>query len=172
MRHTSLFLSACLAAVLAPLWPQEKSCEGDAIPFPGWPSTWSAKPLYELPLEPQEETYAKSFPGRMGRFTDGESEYVFRWVTLATRKLHPATDCFRGSGYQIRPLPLQADPDGATWGCFEASNERVKMVVQEKITGSDGRSWTDVSSWYWAAVLGKTGGPWWAVTRTSAPTGN
>ena len=28
------------------------------------------------------------------------------------------------------------------------------------------QSWTDVSSWYWQALLGKTHGPWWAVTVT------
>ena len=28
----------------------------------------------------------------------------------------------------------------------------------------DGRSFADVSSWYWSAVTGRSRGPWWART--------
>jgi hypothetical protein len=28
--------------------------------------------------------------------------------------------------------------------------------------------WTDASSWYWAAILGRTRGPWLAVTVATA----
>jgi hypothetical protein len=166
MRHTGLFLIVCLIAGLAPFWPVEESRGGASISFPGWPKDMAGVPLRELPLSPQEEAFAKSFPGCIGRFTDGESEYVIRWVTSATRRLHPASDCLRGSGYQIEPLPLHVDSRGAIWGSLEASNGTVRLQVQERITGPGGQSWSDVSSWYWAAVLGKTRGPWWAITRS------
>lgn len=166
MRHTRLFLITCFISSLTPLISTRASWNDKSTPFPGWPDLIPGKTLTELPLQSQEKEYVKSFPGRIGRFTDGDVEYVIRWVTKATRKLHPAADCFRGSGYQVQPLPLEVDPDGTSWGCFKAWNEQLIILVQERIIETGGRSWTDVSAWYWAALMGKTSGPWWAVTRT------
>ncbi len=169
MRQTKFFLITCLLAGLVPFYPRMEASRIDLTPFPGWPTTLSALPLRELPLEPQEKSFAKSFPGQIGRFTDGKTEYVIRWVTQPTRMLHPAADCFRGNGYDIHPLPLKVDIDATVWGSFEASNDNKTFSVQERIYSDEGYSWTDVSSWYWAAIFGKTTGPWWAVTRVSRP---
>jgi hypothetical protein len=35
--------------------------------------------------------------------------------------------------------------------------------VYERIYDVAGNSWSDVSAWYWAALLGKSAGPWWSV---------
>ncbi|MCI0665355.1 MAG: hypothetical protein L0220_30200 [Acidobacteria bacterium] len=35
-------------------------------------------------------------------------------------------------------------------------NRRRDVAVDE--------NWTDVSSWYWSAMLGRSCGPWWVVT--------
>ena len=40
--------------------------------------------------------------------------------------------------------------------------------VCERIFDHDGNAWTDVSAWYWAATMGQSAGPWWAVTRVAA----
>jgi hypothetical protein len=37
------------------------------------------------------------------------------------------------------------------------------MQVCERIYDQAGASWTDVSSWYWDAALGRSQGPWMAV---------
>jgi hypothetical protein len=39
-----------------------------------------------------------------------------------------------------------------------------RLRVRERIYTAAGDSWTDVSSWYWQAVLERTTGPWWAIT--------
>jgi hypothetical protein len=84
--------------------------------------------------------------------------------------LHPALDCFRGSGYTVRLLAGRRDATGRSWGCFVASRDALELRVCERIEDSTGRSWTDVSSWYWAALLGPSEGPWLAVTRVEPAT--
>jgi hypothetical protein len=135
--------------------------------FPGWPTELAGKPLRLLPLGPLEQRFAEDFPGRIGRFTDGEREIVIRWVSQETRKLHPASDCFRGSGYSIKPQPLAIDNDGAHWGTFIATRGSEQLTVRERIYDDAGNQWTDVSAWYWAATTGKSQGPWWALTSAS-----
>ena len=36
--------------------------------------------------------------------------------------------------------------------------------MREAITDGTASRWTDVSQWYWEALLGRTQGPWWAIT--------
>jgi hypothetical protein len=117
-----------------------------------------------VPLSQREEVFADNFPGKIGKFTDGSRVILMRWVTQPTRKLHPAADCFKAVGYRIRPQAIKKDLDGNVWGSFHGTRANEDLTVQERIHDSAGGSWTDVSSWYWAAVLGRTKGPWWAVT--------
>jgi hypothetical protein len=53
---------------------------------------------------------------------------------------------------------------GLLWGAFEATRGPERVIVKERITDESGKYWTDVSAWYWAALLGQTDGPWWAYT--------
>jgi hypothetical protein len=39
-----------------------------------------------------------------------------------------------------------------------------RLRIRERIIDAGGATWTDISSWYWAALLGRSRGPWWAVT--------
>jgi hypothetical protein len=120
-----------------------------------------------LPLGAVELRFAQDFPGRIARFTDGEREIVVRWVSQETRRLHPASDCFRGSGYSVEPQPLVIDNDGNRWGSFIASRSGEQLTVRERIYDQEGHAWTDVSAWYWSAATGKSRGPWWALTIAS-----
>jgi hypothetical protein len=43
---------------------------------------------------------------------------------------------------------------------------RVLERIYSSSENQTGQDWTDVSTWYWQALLGKTGGPWWSVTVT------
>lgn len=130
--------------------------------FPGWPSRHAGRALHPLPLGAREAAFARDFPGRVGHFHDGERQLVLRYVDRATRRLHPASDCFRGSGYAVAPRPVRRDPDGRRWSCFAAARASESLVVCERIDGPDGRSWSDVSSWYWSALAAD--GPWWSIT--------
>jgi hypothetical protein len=132
--------------------------------FPGWPDSWEGASLRALPLSEREKQFEKDFPGRLGHFTDGHRQFVIRWVSSLTRKLHPASDCFRGAGYMVRPAAIHVDEQARHWGCFDATRGEESLNVCELLFDDGGRSWPDVSSWYWASVLGGSDGPWWAVT--------
>jgi len=135
-----------------------------ATPFPGWSSTFEGKPLTQLPLNEMEKTFASGFPGRISRFSDGEREIIVRWVTEATRMLHPASDCFQGLGYTVQPLAAQRDQNGSLWASFAATKGDERLLVKEQIISDDGETWTDVSAWYWSALRHEGSGSWWAIT--------
>lgn len=154
---------ACVAAGLVPWWSVTPESRGTEA-FPGWPTVWEGRTLRPLTLTAREERFTRGFPGRVGRFSDGQREIILRWVNRSTRQLHPASDCFRGSGYEIASLPLVQDGEGRRWGAFAASRDGVRLRVRERVSDGQNGAWTDVSAWYWAALLGRTHGPWWAVT--------
>ena len=168
MRSASVLLATLLCAAVAPFLTISGDHTGPQVPFPGWMSHWKGQPLERLPLSEREAKFADGFSGKVARFTGGEHQYVIRWVRCRTRQLHPAGDCFRGSGYTVRPLPIRVEGDGERWGCFEAARPGETFDVCERIFDHDGSAWTDVSAWYWAATMGQSAGAWWAVTRVAA----
>jgi len=128
--------------------------------------------LTGLPLTALEQRFAENFPGRIARFSDGQREIIVRWVTHETRKLHPAADCFRGSGYEVQTLPMKLAKADERWGRFRAKKQDISLLVDERIFNQQGQQWTYVSAWYWSAVWSQSTGPWWAVTiaqRESMP---
>ena len=162
-RAAALFVSAVVAAV-GPL--QEKTAGSAGVldqGFPGWPAHYDGHALQEKPLTRRELAFVQDFPGRVGRFSDGRREIIMRWVTVPTRRLHAAVDCFRASGYSISPLPIQRGRSGTSMGCFGASRGDESLTVCEVIHDEQGQTWSDVSAWYWHAVLGTTRSPWWSV---------
>lgn len=136
--------------------------------FPGWPTHFAGKTLHRLPDSPVEQRFAQGFPGRLAQFTDGERNVLIRWVTEPSRKLHPSADCFQGTGYRITPRPLWIDAQQQLWRSFQAEQGQKTLRVYERIYDEQGGSWTDVSTWYWNALLGNTQGPWWAITFIEA----
>jgi hypothetical protein len=171
VRPVRVLLVACLIAAAVPLLGLKA---GAAVgqEFPGWPTHFEGKPLRALPLGPLEQRFAAEFPGRIARFSDGEREIVFRWISGETRMLHPASDCFRAIGFSVTPQPLRVEPGGERWGGFIAARGGQRLGVSERIHDDRGNQWTDVSSWYWSAATGKSRGPWWAVTfATRLPSG-
>ena len=163
----SYYLSACVIAALMPFVSArvETPVTGaTAMAFPGWPSTFEGKTLTPLPLTEIEKNFASGFPGRIARFSDGEHEIIFRWVTEATRMMHPASDCFQGLGYSVKPLPARRDARGTLWASFAATKGGERLVVFERIHSDSGETWTDVSAWYWSALRHEGSGSWWAIT--------
>ena len=164
MRHRLsivIFLLAVVAAATAPLLGKTRETSAGSD-FPGWPARYDDRDLREMALTPREIGFVRDFPGRVGRFHDGTREIIIRWVGAPTRRLHPAADCYRGSGYAVTPLPAGKDKTGAVMSCFRATLNGSHTRVCEVIRDQQGNSWPDVSAWYWNAMVGSARGPWWA----------
>lgn len=165
MRSLGWYLFVLVSAALVPLLaPRGPARAAGATSFPGWPELEAGRALAELPLTESERGFAESFPGKIARFGDGQRQYVVRWITAATRRVHPAEDCFRASGFSIHHQPRCSRPDEGV-GCFTAERDGVLLDVHEWVEDSEGKRFSDVSAWYWAAVRGASKGPWWSVTR-------
>ena len=157
------FLFAVVAAAATPFLGKADGAASAAVNnFDGWPTHYEGRALTELPLTQREVAFTRDFPGRIGRFSDGKREIIIRWVNAPTRRLHPAADCFRGSGYSTTPLPVSKDADGAAMGCFQARRGAHGLRVCEVIKSARGESWPDVSAWYWGAVFDASRAPWWS----------
>jgi hypothetical protein len=133
-----------------------------------WQAQWEGKPLRPLALSAVEQRFAARFPGQMARLTDGEQVLVLREVWQPTRMLHPAADCYRGLGYSIRQAQLERDSQQRLWRCFVAERHGLATRVCERIVDAQGQAYTDASSWFWAAQLGQSSGPWQAITTARA----
>ncbi|MCB0344806.1 MAG: hypothetical protein KDD66_06805 [Bdellovibrionales bacterium] len=166
LRILTLWICVHAIAALAPFVGGISSAEkvtGNAK-FPGWPESFRGSLLSQLELSERERLFIKDFPGKIARFSDGGREIIIRWVEHPTRKLHPAADCLKGAGYKVSPLPIAIDAVGDRWGCVLAARGADASRVCERIEDDDGQGWTDVSSWFWNAVLRSSNGPWWALT--------
>jgi hypothetical protein len=138
--------------------------------FPGWPSQFEGKTLKQLPESETIHEFSREFPGKIALFSDGRQTICFRWVIHETRRLHPASDCYKSLGYKVDWKPSQKSADEKHWNCFECHRLQTSLAIRESIFDSAGTSWADVSAWYWAAFFTHTLPPWWSVTvirRTS-----
>lgn len=169
MRGIAGLVAACALAAASPLLPAPAT-ETAPTRFPGWPTTFEGDVLHPRAASAAEARFAQSFPGRIGSFAAGGRAVLLRYVEQPTRKLHPAADCYRAGGHTVEPGPLRVDADGRRWSCFEARVARtgearpLRWQVCESIRDAAGRSWSDVSSWYWSAAFGDSAGPWWTTT--------
>jgi len=164
------WLPAALAACA--LWPLAGRGEADfgaAAQAHEWPREWQGDSLRPLALTAVEQRFALRFPGHVGRFAAGDgSVWVLRDVMQPTRALHPASDCFRGLGYRIEQAQPTRDAEARLWRCFVAARDGQRVRVCERIVDAGEHGFIDASSWYWAALLGRTSGPWRAMTRVEA----
>jgi len=164
MKRVAVFVVCHILIGLAVLRvPTSKQVSATAA-FPGWPEQFEGMPIYEVGLSPQEETWAQEFPGRMSRFSDGSREILIRYVERATRSLHPASDCLRAAGYAVEPLRVRRDRSERLWSCGRAERGESEFTFCEQIHDGTGRSWSDTSSWYWAALFDKGHRGYWAIT--------
>jgi exosortase/archaeosortase family protein len=136
--------------------------------FPGWAAAPLPAHLHGVPLGPSEKRFAENFPGAIGAFRDDSQRttWIVRWVAQPTRKLHPAIDCLRALGFSVEPGAGSQDAMGRLWGGASATKPGgQRLRVREQISDSRGRTWSDVSAWYWSAFWRQTEGPWWALTQ-------
>lgn len=152
-RGLALFLPVALLACL----PVARLQARYEAPFPGWWKEYQGRPLVRLPLSPDEQRFYANFPGQAARFSQGDRVVVLRFVTSKTRRLHPSSECYLASGWDIGDWNYL--PDGP-WSSFRAHKDTAYLTVREHIEGPE-RVFTDVSQWYWSADKG----PWWCVTE-------
>jgi hypothetical protein len=167
-----LFILACLFASGASRRAAEEPAAVGGAGFPGWPAEFEGKPLRETALNAVEQAFSGQFPGRMGRFTDGSRLIVMRWVTAPTHRVHSGADCLQAAGYRLKPGDWRRDPQGAIWSTWTAAGKNGALAIRERCFDDHGRSWQDVSSWFWAAVTGRSAGPWWVVTVAEREAGS
>lgn len=168
LRHKLGFAVLLLACALTPMLGNSRERAGGEAAAFEWPREWDGRTLRPLALSAVEQRFAAQFPGRIARLTDGEQVLVMREVRTPTRMLHPAADCYRGLGYRIEQARLERDDAQRLWRCFVAERNGQRTRVCERIVGADGAAFTDASSWFWAAQLGQSTGPWQAVTTARA----
>lgn len=148
----------CLVAALLPLAVPKRAAP--AKPDVDWPETFEGRPL----VRGEDRIPAgDAFPGSLAQFSDGTRQILFKAVSRPSRRVHPAADCYRGSGWRIHPAPLHIDGDGRHWSAFDASRQGRTVQVRELVTDSDGKSWSTISAWYWSAVFDRTRPPWTVI---------
>ena len=171
-----IFFLACLVCAILPLFlpGQAAAPVRAAMPTPssGWPLSFSGEDLRPVPLSARGAELAAGFPGEIKVFACGRQTVIFRSIEQATRRLHPAADCYRAGGYEIKYYPFYTDLRGLRWGATEAIRGAERLQIRERIFDDRGNSWTDVSTWYWAALMGKTAGPWWSVVTVGSAQGD
>ncbi len=170
--RVAIFCAVAVLAALTPVLPRPETQATRVSTFPGWPEEFDGEKLDRLPPGPQDDWFARDFPGRVARFATADKQVVVRWIDAPTRRLHPASHCFRGAGYAISPRPMRVARRGGGMSCFTATKDGESLEVCEQIRhldeDDDGRTWPDVSSWYWSAVTAPAEESWWSyvvVTR-------
>lgn len=161
-------LPLCFFAAVVDAAKVESSTEAPARQSRELPTEWNGQALRPLALSEVEMRFAASFPGTISRMTDDREVLVLRNVNRPTRMLHPAADCYQGLGYRIDAQQLVKDQQNQLWRCFEATRAGQGRRVCERIVDANGQGFTDASAWYWSAMLGKSQGPWQAITVASA----
>ena len=156
-----VLLAASVAAGAAPAF-RDRAARAGGEAFPGWPANYEGRRLVPVPLAPRDAVFARGFPGRVARFHDGRRQIVLRWTSGPTRRLHPALHCFRGAGYAVTPAPMTRTAGGAAATCFRATRDGRVLRVCEHLTDGRGRSWPDVSAWWWSAALRPAPGGYWS----------
>lgn len=157
-----------LVCGLLPAWREAPAAMTTASASFDLPATWDGQSVRPLSLSEVEQRFAARFPGHIARLTDGQRMIVLREVHRPTRMLHPAADCYRGLGYRIEQVRLEADGSQRTWRCFIAERNGQRLRVCERIVDAQGLAHTDTSAWFWDASLGHSQGPWQAVTIAHA----
>lgn len=165
-----VLLCLCLVNIFVPFFPKATTAKPsmalNAVSEDHftWPVEFEGHPLREVPPSAVNARFISEFPGKIRVCTDGERTIVMRWLSRPTRQLHPASDCYRASGYSIDWMPMHVDAEGKTWSTFEAREDKHTLRVREIIRDRTGSSWTDPSSWYWSAMFNRTSAPWFTTT--------
>lgn len=158
-----------LAAAVVPIVIAERGGSGPStlmvpssgVTFPGWPAEFEGDALAPAPLREEDHRFIERFRGELARFTRAGDEVILAWTAEPTAEMHSTAICLRGAGYRVRPEGAHQDATGALWARFTAERAATRISGRERIRDAAGHSWSDLSAWWWAALLGRTRGPWW-----------
>jgi len=167
LKQRATFTFLCCAAMLIPLIPIPIKSHEQTIAFPGWPQEFEGIPISKLQDSEIIQQYGEDFPGKIAVFSKGKDIVCLRWIAHETRQVHPSADCFQAMGYSIIWNPTMKTANGQFWNSVSCTRATKKLEIRECITDSNGRSWSDVSAWYWDAFLKHTSPPWWSATVIS-----
>ena len=169
----ALLAAGAFAAAGVPLYAGAAAAveKGEVV----WPTQWKGLDLVPVALTEHEKSFAASFPGSVAVFRTSEGPFskrlILRHVERATRKLHSSADCLRAAGCVLEEGLDETLANGEHWSVWTAvapggGSFRVRERLHEE--ADPGRQWTDVTGWFWSATLGRSEGPWRAVTVIEA----
>jgi exosortase/archaeosortase family protein len=158
-------LAAALLILLASFL--SKGQNPQPLPEPVVLTSFQGVPVTRVALNEAEETFYRDFPGTIAVYEAGYDKIIVRHVKRATRKLHPASHCLRAEGFGIGEETVVEDEEGR-WLSYPITRNGEMFHVKEHITcPASGRSWPEISAWFWHALLHTGEGPWQAVTVIS-----
>lgn len=161
---TATLVLAALAALRPSFAPRAAIMRDPAVETIAWPTEFEGGALVASDLLPVEQRFAAGFPGSTAAFEAGGARVVMRRITQATRQVHPITACLKAGGFSTRPAPALRHPLSGLWGVVDAEKDGRRFRVRERICSADGTTtWTDVSAWYWDALLHPERGPWTVI---------
>lgn len=159
-------LATALLVLLASTF--SKSQNPQSLPEPELLTSYQGVPVTRLSLNEAEENFYRNFPGTIAVYEAGYDKLIVRRVNRATRKLHPASHCLRAEGFGIGEETVEEDGKGGRWLSYAITRNGEISHVKEHITcPASGRSWPEISAWFWHAFLRPGEGPWEAVTVIS-----
>jgi exosortase/archaeosortase family protein len=173
----TVFLLACVAATIGGFSRNSHTAVAANAATVVWPNTWQGQPLDPMPLPESINEFLSDFPGEWAQFRVGDTGKValLRRCTVATRKLHPAENCFAALGGTCSPMASLRDEQGHVWSRFrytdpdgaqrvvsqcyfairETAGEPNETQQREDLSDwlRDAPSWPDASAWYWASAV-------------------
>jgi hypothetical protein len=171
MRGLSAFVLAAAAALASSVARPHARPPVPAVP-PVWPTEFEGRRLVSEALTARETRLGAGFAGSIARFSDGERQYVLRWLEGVPRGYHSAIDCYRGLGFAIEPQPRWLDAGGRAWSAFEAVRGAERLRGLERVeTATATRAWTEPTDWFVDALLGRVEEPCvaWLIVERAAP---
>lgn len=130
-------------------------------------TSFQGVPVTRVALNEAEATFYRDFPGTIAVYESGHDKLIVRRVNRATRKLHPASHCLRAEGFRIGEETVVEDGEGR-WVSYTVTRNGENFQVKEHVTcPASGRSWPEISAWFWQAFFHPGEGPWEAVTVIS-----
>lgn len=130
-----------------------------------FPTSIDGRLLTPASFSDVEAPWLARFPGRIGRFTDGERLWILRMTALPTLELHSSARCLRAAGWHVEAASAHRDSQRRIWSTFIASKGERRLSVREQVQSTSTQaSWPDIDAWRWDAWLGRDPGPWCAYT--------
>lgn len=162
MQNFILFFLVILVAALTPVFHGSSETKKSPKTQVQWETQFEGRALTPLALTENEKKFVRNFDGDIAKFSDGKRIITMKAINSLTRKVHPAADCFTSLGYKIEHIT--EDKSDIGWHTFYAINDKETLKVKEMVRDEHGKTWKEISAWYWAGTLGATKGPWMSYT--------